>query len=149
MEHRSTLLIISDTHQLIQQLSKYCSYYPVTIIALRSNAKHSRSVVHSVNTVQLTAVQRAFCKRLSTEPTGWVSINTYCKTLQQITCIPVVCFLSGTTAGLVCACFKSSPQQSTFLCVSYIHCAKCTVFSLLPFPLPNTEHTLLHTDHLV
>jgi hypothetical protein len=64
----------------------------------------------SVNTEPLTSVQRASGKRLYTEPAGPVSIYTYCKALQQFTCIPVVCFLSSTTAGRFCACFKSSPQ---------------------------------------
>ena len=55
--------------------------------------KHSRSVVHSVNTVPLTAVQCAFCKRLYTEPPGRVSIYIYCKALQQITCHRLRAFL--------------------------------------------------------
>jgi len=55
-ESRCSLLRISETHQWMQQLSKYCSRYAVTIIALRSNIKHSRSFVHSANTLTLRIV---------------------------------------------------------------------------------------------
>ena len=119
--------------------NNYCSPLP---------HKHSQSLVHSANTVPLTAVQHASGKRLYTEPPFQVSVYAYCKELVQITCIPVVCFLSGTTAGRVCVFIMSSPKKSPFRFVSFIIFAKFTVCSLLPLSQPNTEHTFLHVVNI-
>ena len=104
-----SVLSISETCHSIKWLSMYFSHYPGDNYCLPLPHKHSRSVVHSANTEPLTAVQHTFCKWLYTEPTGWVSINTYCKALQQITChrlrafLQFVFFLVQLLAGFVLA----------------------------------------------
>jgi len=42
---QKSVLRISESQQLIQQLTKYCSHYPLTIITLLSNTKHNQSAV--------------------------------------------------------------------------------------------------------
>ena len=147
-ESRCSVLRISDTHQSIQQLSKYCSHYPWQLSLSAATQTQSLCCTfgehRAVNSCAVCILQT------TVHGTTWPSFHLHllqgiaADYVPQITCIPVLCFLSATTAGCVSTCFKSSPQKSTFRCVSCIICAQFTVCSLLPLSSPNTEHTLLH-----
>jgi len=136
-ESRLSVFRIADTHQETQYRSKYCSHYHSDNYCSPLPHKHSRSVVHSVNTVQLTAVQRAFCKRLYTEPAGPVSIYAYCKDLSRLRAFLQFVFSLVQLLAVFVLASRAAHKNQHF--ISCIISAKCTVCSLLPLSSPNTE----------
>ena len=139
LEFRNTSVYTANLNVLFTlPCDNYCSSLP---------HKHSRSVVHSVNTELLQLCSAHFangCTRSHLAEFPSTLIARHCIRLRALLQF-VFSLVQLLTVFVLASRTAHKNQQCDVVC--FINFAKCTVCSLMHLSSPNTEHTFTYGSH--